>query len=91
MAHRDPKVSFIYDPGTATPLEDGLIRIGDKFACVLDGVSAPYSPSNPPKMFNDGQSGGKMLVNWCERYMGNGYEIQNFLENFTLLECFSQA
>ncbi len=56
----------IYDPGSSKQWEDGMI-LSPPFFGVLDGVSAPYSPSNPPKMFNRGASGGEFASRLIER------------------------
>ncbi len=39
--------------------------MGQRTFGVLDGVSMPYSPQHPPKMF-DGLSGGEMVARHCE-------------------------
>lgn len=59
------KVSLLYDQGTAPYREDGLIAIGNKLFGVLDGVSPPYAPKYPPRIFN-GMSGGEMVSRLCE-------------------------
>lgn len=57
---------FTYDPGSSKRWEDGAI-LSPPFFGVLDGVSAPYSPEHPPKIFNGGTSGGEFVSRLTER------------------------
>ena len=56
----------IYDRGSSKHHEDGMI-VSPPFFGVLDGVSAPYSPAHPPKIFKGGISGGEMVSRVVER------------------------
>lgn len=58
------KVKKIYDPGTATPLEDKFI-VKPPFYGVFDGVSGLYDPNIGPRRFQ-GLSGGQMVVRIIE-------------------------
>lgn len=60
------KLSFIYDQGSSKHHEDGTI-LSHPFYGVLDGVSEPYSPSHPPRIFNGGMSGGAFVSRIVER------------------------
>ena len=53
-------VRALYDPGTATPLEDRAI-LQHPFYGVLDGVSGLYHADNGPRLFN-GISGGQAVI-----------------------------
>jgi len=54
------RVESIFDPGTASILEDRLV-INPPFYGVLDGVSGLYYPDKGPSLF-DGFSGGQKVV-----------------------------
>lgn len=54
------RVRALYDPGTASPLEDRFVAAPPFFA-VFDGVSGLYDPSIGPREF-DGRSGGRRVV-----------------------------
>ena len=74
----------ICDQGSSHYREDGLIITQRTFG-VLDGVSTPYSPKHPPKMF-DSLSGGEMVVRFCEKwfnsfYRGDRDENNDYLES----------
>lgn len=60
-----PKVSAIYDQGTAPYREDGLV-VGTTLFGVFDGVSAPHAPRYPIRLFGD-LSGGAVVARLCER------------------------
>lgn len=62
------KVQMIYDQGSSHYREDGLV-IHQNLLGVLDGVSAPYAPKYPPKMFNN-LSGGEMVARLVEQFFG---------------------
>jgi len=62
-------VETIYSPGTAVYKEDGIIQRAP-FYGVLDGLSAPYSPSHPPILF-DGQTDGEVVVNFIRSQFYN--------------------
>lgn len=53
------KTETIYSPGTSKRKEDGLINNWPFFG-VVDGVTAPYSPSRPPTLF-EGMSGAEIV------------------------------
>lgn len=58
------KHSAIYDQGSSSYREDGLI-FAEQISGVLDGVSAPFSPQHPIRLFK-GLSGGEMVSRYCE-------------------------
>ena len=60
------KLSYLYDQGSSKQHEDGAILFYPFFG-VLDGVSEPYSPGNPPRIFNGGVSGGALVSRVVER------------------------
>lgn len=54
------KAATIFDPGTASPLEDKT-TVAAPFYAVFDGVSGAYHPSHGWRDF-DGRSGGQVVV-----------------------------
>ncbi len=64
------KVNKIYDHGSSPYWEDGLVIAPPRYA-VFDGVSAPFSPDTPIKLFGGingikGLSGGEMTARLIE-------------------------
>lgn len=53
------RIETIFSQGTSERREDGLIN-NQPFFGVVDGVTAPYSPSRPPTLF-EGMSGAEMV------------------------------
>ena len=73
------KVSFIYDQGSSEHREDGAI-VSSPFFGVLDGVSAPYSPAHPPKIFNEGVSGGELVARVVEKQFARLSKLNSLRE-----------
>lgn len=81
-----PRVSSIYHQGTAPYREDGLV-VGTTLFGVFDGVSAPYAPKYPIRLFG-GLSGGEMVVRKCERLL---YNLDSSYAKTSPLEFVSMA
>lgn len=64
MGKQPKSVSFCFDMGSSKYKEDGYF-ITDKYFGVFDGMSAAYSPSHPPILYN-GLSGGEYLSRMIE-------------------------
>lgn len=77
------KRSFIYDQGSSEHYEDGII-ISPPFFGVLDGVSGPYSPNHPPRIFNGGMSGGELVSRVVEKQFARFSRLQSFEEAVSL-------
>lgn len=56
-------VSYYREASKNSPTEDGyaINKNGTNTVAVCDGVSCPYSPSNPPLVYNGGLTGGQMV------------------------------
>ena len=78
------RLSALYDQGSSQAKEDGFfVSSVSPFAIVCDGVSAPYSPANPPKIFY-GMTGGEMVArNITHVFATTGY-LNNTLRNLLL-------
>lgn len=64
MKTRDFTIEPYYREASAKgPIEDGyaINKNGKNTVAVCDGVSGPYSPSNPPLIYNGGLTGGQMV------------------------------
>lgn len=81
------RVQCLYDQGTATIIEDGLVLCPPRFFGVTDGTSGVYLPQDGPQMFgrmSGGQLASASIVNAVSAVTSSGTAHESGIRNMLL-------